>query len=135
MLIPAGIVGAGTGLWMSVMSDPPDHDNSLLTVFRVGFGVAMVGSLLAGAAAIPQRRFAAHGAWMRRGYAIGLGAGTQAFIVGLWVLTRGNPTGDTRAWLMFAGWAINLVVAEWHNRNSSSLLSKRTSVESALGVS
>ncbi len=118
ILIPAGIMGAGTGIWLSVMSDLPGHDTTLLMVFRVGFGVAMAGSLLAGASAVAKRRYLAHGQWMRRGYAIGLGAGTQAFTIGACTLVRGVPSGDTRAWLMFAGWAINVAVAEWLNHNN-----------------
>ena len=118
LLIPAGVIGAASGLWMSVSPNLPAHDNTLLMGFRVSFGLAMAASLLAGARAIRERRYDHHGAWMRRGYAIALGAGTQAFTVGLWTLFRENPEGNARAWLMFAGWFINLGVAEWHNHKA-----------------
>jgi hypothetical protein len=50
---------------------------------------------------------------MMRGYAIGLGAGTQVFTHVPWFLLFGTPDELTRAILMGAGWVINLVVAEW----------------------
>ena len=45
--------------------------------------------------------------------AIGLGAGTQVFAFGLWVLVLGEPGEVGTAMLMAAGWVINLAVAEW----------------------
>jgi hypothetical protein len=50
---------------------------------------------------------------MMRGYALGLGAGTQVFTTIPWVLIAGQPTAVPRAFLMGLGWAINLAVAEW----------------------
>jgi hypothetical protein len=50
---------------------------------------------------------------MIRAYAIGLGAGTQAFTHLPWLLLVGQPGVGTRAILMDAGWVINLVFAEW----------------------
>ena len=51
---------------------------------------------------------------MMRGYAIGLGAGTQSLTLGNWFLIVGAAPGElSRALLMGAGWAINLAVAEW----------------------
>ena len=50
---------------------------------------------------------------MMRGYAIGLGAGTQAYTGLSGVLILGTPGELGRALYMGAGWAINIVVAEW----------------------
>jgi hypothetical protein len=49
---------------------------------------------------------------MIRGYAIGLGAGTQIFTLGFGepVFGTGSPA---RALLTGAGWVSNLAVAEW----------------------
>ena len=47
-----------------------------------------------------------------RGYAIGLGAGTQVFTHLPWMLFFGVPNELTRALLMAAGWVINIIVAE-----------------------
>jgi hypothetical protein len=51
---------------------------------------------------------------MTRAYAIGLGAGTQVLTHLPWfVLVEGKPGEIPRAVMMGAGWAINIVVAEW----------------------
>jgi hypothetical protein len=54
---------------------------------------------------------------MVRGYAIALGAGTQAFTHAPHLLVTGEqPGANVRAGLMLAGWLINLAVAEWYLR-------------------
>ena len=55
----------------------------------------------------------AHGAWMIRAYALGMGAGTQVLTHLPWFLLAGYPGEWTRAILMGAGWVINVAVAEW----------------------
>jgi hypothetical protein len=51
---------------------------------------------------------------MIRGYAIGLGAGTQVLTHLPWfVLVDGRPGELARGLMMGAGWVINVVVAEW----------------------
>jgi len=62
---------------------------------------------------ILRRDFTRHRAWMMRGYALGLGAGTQALPGIPWVLIFGTPGELSRALLMGAGWSINLAAAEW----------------------
>ncbi len=56
---------------------------------------------------------AAHGAWMIRGYAIGLGAGTQVLTFLIWFLIGGPDNELGRSVVMGSGCAINIVVAEW----------------------
>jgi hypothetical protein len=73
----------------------------------------MVVAISLGLAAIRRRDFARHRAWMIRGYAIGMGAGTQVLVHLPWLLFFGLPDELGRALLMGAGWAINLVVVEW----------------------
>ena len=53
------------------------HDGALVYGLRVLFGSAMLLSLLLGVVALQRRDFVQHGNWMLRGYAIGMGAGTQ----------------------------------------------------------
>lgn len=112
LLIPAGLLAAGTGLWMTVFYSLPEHDGQLLAGFRLLFGTAMLVSILLGLAAIRRRDFARHRAWMIRGYAIGQGAGTQVLTNVPWMLVAGAPGELPRALLMAAGWVINLAVAE-----------------------
>ena len=112
VLVPLGIAAAVSGLWMSVFYDLPPSDGDLLRAFRLFFGTGMVLAILLGLAAALRRDFRSHRAWMMRGYAIGLGAGTQVFTHVPWLLAFGVPDEFTRAMLMAAGWVINLVVAE-----------------------
>ena len=91
----------------------PDGDGELLYGLRLLFGSAMALSIVLGIVAIRRRDFVGHGAWMIRGYAIGLGAGTQVLTHLPWFLLLGTPDELPRALLMGAGWVINLAVAEW----------------------
>jgi hypothetical protein len=50
---------------------------------------------------------------MMRGYAIGMGAGTQALVLMIGEMISGKPNELSRALLMGAAWVINLAVAEW----------------------
>ena len=113
LLIPTGFIAALSGLWMTLFYPWPEGDGEILFVLRLVFGSAMVLSIVLGVAAIRQRDFAQHGAWMIRAYAIGLGAGTQVFTHLPWFVLFGTPDEFPRALLMGAGWVINLVVAEW----------------------
>ncbi|MCG5445771.1 DUF2306 domain-containing protein [Micromonospora sp. NIE79] len=117
VLVACGLTVAFTGLWMAVAYDLPAHDNDVLAGMRLVFGSAMAGSILLGLAAVLRRDIARHRRWMTRGYAIGLGAGTQAFTHAPYLIATGEqPAGNVRAGLVVAGWLINLAVAEWYLR-------------------
>ena len=73
----------------------------------------MAVSIILGFLAIRQRRVSAHQAWMRRAYAIGMGAGTQALIQIPYVMIIGQPDSLPHALLMGGAWIINLAIAEW----------------------
>jgi len=113
IVVPCGLVAALSGLWMTQFYPWPDGDGEILYGLRLLFGSAMLLSILFGVAAIRRRDFAQHGDWMLRGYAIGMGAGTQVLTNVPWVLIFGKPGEFPRALLMGAGWVINLAVAEW----------------------
>jgi uncharacterized membrane protein len=113
ILIPSGLVAALSGLWMTLFYPWPDGDGVILYGLRLLFGSLMLLSILLGVAAIRRRDFVQHGNWMTRGYAIGLGAGTQALTQLPWVLIFGQLDELTRALLMGAGWVINLALVEW----------------------
>jgi uncharacterized membrane protein len=119
LLVPAGLTVALSGLWMTLFYPKPAGDGALLTFLRLVFGSAMAISIVLGLAAIRRRDIARHRAWMIRGYAIGLGAGTQAFTHLPWMLLVGQPGEVPRALLMAAGWLINLAVAEWCIRTTT----------------
>lgn len=121
ILIPCGLVAALTGLWMAQFYRignpggplPADFEGPALYVIRLVVGSMMALFLCLGVAAIRRRDFPRHGAWMLRAYALGLGAGTQAFTHLPWFLFPGLRGELARTLFMGAGWVINAAVAEW----------------------
>ena len=113
IVIPCGLVTALSGLWMTLFYPWPVADGVILYGLRLLFGSAMLAAILLGIDAIRRRDFAQHGDWMLRGYAIGMGAGTQALTLMAGEMIIGPPSILSRAILMGAGWVINLAVAEW----------------------
>ncbi|HKN50891.1 MAG TPA: DUF2306 domain-containing protein [Amycolatopsis sp.] len=113
VVVPCGLVAALSGLWMTLFYPRPAGDGDLLTAFRLVFGSAMVFALVFGFVAILRRDVGTHKAWLMRGYAIGVGAGSQAVTSTVWLVLVGVPGEFARALLMAAGWVINLAVAEW----------------------
>ncbi|MBE1485509.1 DUF2306 domain-containing protein [Plantactinospora soyae] len=113
VLVPAGLVAALSGLWMTLFYPQPPGDGELLTGFRLLFGSAMAVCIVLGFVAVRRRNFARHRGWMIRGYAIAQGAGTQALTHLPWMLVLGTPGETARALLVALGWVINLAVAEW----------------------
>ncbi len=99
--------------WGAEQGSRHDHDGPLLYVIRLVAGSAMVLFICLGFTAIRRRDIARHRAWMMRGYAIGLGAGTPALTHVPYFLFEGLQGELSRALAMGAGWAINLAVAEW----------------------
>ena len=112
LLIPLGVVAALSGLWLTQFYPPVEHDSQLLYVIRLVVGSAMVLFICLGFAA-RQLDIVRHRAWMIRGYALGLGAGTQALTHLPWFLFEDIQGELSRVLLMGAGWTINLAVAEW----------------------
>lgn len=101
---------------MAVFYAEPADVGALLTGFRLVFGCGMAACIVLGVAAILRRDVGEHRAWMIRGYAIGLGAGTQVVTQGTWMIVVGPPDKLSNALMMLAGWLINIVVAEWSIR-------------------
>jgi uncharacterized membrane protein len=112
IVVPCGLVTALSGLWMNQFYPFVNFDGWFLYAIRLLVGLAMALSLWLGIAAIRRRDIPQHQAWMMRGYALGLGAGTQAF-THLPVVLFPSIQGElARTSCMAAGWAINLLVAE-----------------------
>jgi hypothetical protein len=133
ILVPAGVLVALSGLWMNFFYPRPPGDGESLVVVRLIVGLAMLASIVLALLAIRRRDFSSHGAWMTRGYAIALGAGTQVFTMLPWVVIFG-PIGAAdelpRTVLMTAGWVINLAGAEYIIRRRPGHRSNRTSAGS-----
>lgn len=109
----AGLVVGLTGMWMAQLyAIPAGLQGPLLHGVRLLAGGGMIASLLLGWRAVLRRDVPRHEAWMIRAYALAQGAGTQAIVLGPWMLATGQSTGPTRDLLMTLSWAINLAVAE-----------------------
>ncbi len=112
VLTVAGLLVAGSALWMTLLYAPKPGTGDLLYVLRLVVGSATAAFLVLGFTAIRRRDIAAHRAWMIRAYAVSLGAGTQAFTEGFSGALFGDGVlvGDLAKG---AGWVVNLAVAEW----------------------
>lgn len=113
LLVPCGLLVGLSGIWMTLFYPRPEGASDLLFVLRLLFGLGMVVSIVLGYVAIRRRDVPQHRAWMMRGYAIGLGAGTQVLTLMIGEMLAGPPNELGNALLMGAGWVINLAVAEW----------------------
>ena len=132
VLVLCGLLGALSGLWMTVFYPKPDDVGVLLTGTRLVFGTAWVAFIALGFAAIRRRDVTGHRAWMIRGFAIGLGAGTQAVTLSAWLVAVGTPDRLSKALLMLASWLINLAVAEWIIRRQAKPSRATVQVRAAL---
>jgi len=120
VLVLCGLVAALTGVWMTMFHPPATFagalparfDGPILYVIRLLTGTAMALFLCLGVAAVLRRDIPRHQAWMIRGYALGLGAGTQVFTHLPWFLFPSLRGALARTLCMGAGWALNLAVAE-----------------------
>lgn len=112
VLAVAGLLVAGSAVWMTLSYAAKPGTGDLLYVLRLSFASAMAACLVLGFTAVRRGDIPAHRAWMMRAYAIGLGAGTQAFTEGIGQALLG--TGELRGDLAKgAAWVINLAVAEY----------------------
>lgn len=112
-LVPAGLGVALTGLWMTAFYDLPVRDTVVVNGMRYLVGTTMVVALVLGVRAALRRDFVSHSAWMTRAYALAMGAGTQALLLGPYTVLAGglDPVANTIG--LTAGWVINAAVAEW----------------------
>lgn len=114
VVLVAGLLTALTGLYMTQTYPWPAGDGVAVYLERLVVGIAMLASLGASVAAIRRRDFVAHGHWMLRAYALGMGAGTQVLTHLPWFLIMPDkPTELPRALMMGSAWVINALVAEW----------------------
>jgi len=120
LAVGAGVVVALSGLWMAQFYRLPIHDGALVYAFRLLFGAGMTYAFVKAFVAVRRRDIAGHRAWMVRGYAIGLGAGTQVVTLLAGEVALGPPDAMARGWLMGGAWVFNAAIAEWIVRRSRS---------------
>lgn len=120
ILVPFGLLVGLSGLWMTLFYDYPEGASKLLYGLRLFLGFGMVLSIVLGFISIRRRDVNQHLVWMTRAYAIGMGAATQVLTGMVGALVIGEPSEFENALLMGAAWVINLAIAEWSIRKSSS---------------
>jgi len=96
---------------MTVFYEPEPGTGNLLYGFRLVLTTGTATCLILGFTAARRRDFTSHRAWMIRAYALALGAGTQAFTVGIGagIFGTSDLVGDLSR---ITAWVINLTVAE-----------------------
>lgn len=111
VLVAAGLLVAGSGIWMTLFY-PDAPGGALLWTARLVAGSATAVSLVLGFTAIRRRDFGAHRAWMIRAYALSVAAGTQTLTQGVGEGVFGVTELSTGLSVTSA-WLINAAVAEW----------------------
>ena len=129
VLVGAGLVVAGSGLWMTLFY-PGAPGGDLLWSVRLLVGSVMAGCVVLGLAAVRRRDVAAHRAWMIRAYALALAAGTQTLTQGIGEGVFGTTDLST-ALSVSAGWVLNAAVAEWIVRRPAALRVRRARAAAA----
>ncbi|WP_433166337.1 DUF2306 domain-containing protein [Kribbella sp. CA-247076] len=129
VLVVAGLVVAGSGLWMTLFY-PGAPGGDLLWIVRLIVSSAMAAALVLGFTAIRRRDIAAHRAWMIRAYALAVAAGTQVFTQGVGEGAFGTGELST-ALSVSAGWVINAAAAEWIIRRPAAKRTRRARAAAA----
>lgn len=114
ILVFMGLLSAVSGLWLTLVYPRVPTDGDWLFGIRMVVGIWMTICLLVAFVFVRKKKITEHSHWMTRGYAIGMGAGTQVFTHLPWfLLVGGDPAGIPRDLMMGAGWLINFLFAEW----------------------
>ena len=127
-LVPLSLIATLTGLWMAHFYPWLTGDGEAVYVMRLIVGAAMTLSIVRGIGSLLHHEYAAHGAWMLRGYALGMGAGTQVLTHLPWfTFVGGRPGEGSRAVMMALGWIINAILAEYIIRTRFAIHVRATS--------
>ena len=118
VVVALGLLVALSGLWMTLFYARQPGTGELSFLFRLVFGSALAACIVLGVSAIRRGDVPTHQAWMTRGYAIALAAGTQTFTLAIGPALFG-PGVLTKDLSLGAAWLLNLAVAEAVIRRSA----------------
>ncbi|GAB3359250.1 DUF2306 domain-containing protein [Lysobacter tyrosinilyticus] len=113
--------GATIGLsGLSILVQVTSQRTPLVDIARGLFGLALLIALAQAMAAIRDRDFLRHRAWVIRAYAVGMGLGTVALVFfPIYIVTGQPPIGLASDILFVATWVLNIAFAEVVIRHSS----------------
>lgn len=120
VLAPLGVIGGLSGVWLAVAYWTLTKDGPVLFSLRWIAGLGMAACVFYGVVRVVKGDVAGHRAWLLRGYALGIAAGTQFFTHLPFFLVHGGLLASQleTTVAMAAGWVINLVVVERHLRRA-----------------
>lgn len=112
LLLAMAFLVSISGLWMTYVYPPVNHDGKIVYIFRLIVGYSILFFLFQSIRALLRKNFLSHGIWMTRAYALSLGAGTQVFShIPIFIFP--SIQGEiSRAIAMGMGWIINIAIAE-----------------------
>ena len=113
--------GAILGLsGLSLLAQVTSERTPLADIARGVFGLGLLIALVLAMAAIRNRDFLRHRAWVIRAYAIGMGLGAVSLVFfPIYIITGQPPTGLASDILFVASWALSIAFAEVVIRQSS----------------
>ena len=111
VFVLGGLMLSLSGLWLLALY--PGSAGVILQSGRLFMSLALLVCLPLAVDYARRRNIAAHRAWMMRGYAIGIAAGTQSLILFPYYLLAGDPVGVWADVVLLSGWVINICVAEY----------------------
>lgn len=118
IFVLSGTVIGFSGL--SILAQVTSQRTPMVDIARGLFGLALLVALALAMAAIRNRDFLRHRAWVIRSYAIGMGLGTVALVfIPLYIVTGQPPIGLTSDILFVVTWVMTIVIAEVVVRRSS----------------
>lgn len=112
LLLAMAFLVSISGLWMTYVYPPVNHDGKIVYIFRLIVGYSILFFLFQSIRTLLRKNFLSHGIWMTRAYALSLGAGTQVFShIPIFIFP--SIQGEiSRAIAMGMGWIINIAIAE-----------------------
>lgn len=106
--------GAILGLsGLSLLAEVASHRTPLADIARGLFGLALLIALAMGMAAIRNRDFLRHRAWMIRAYGVGMGLGAVSLVFFPIYIVTGQPPNGLASDILFVGsWMVAIAFAE-----------------------
>lgn len=118
-----GVGAALAGTWMAWAWPAKEFDSLALNLTRTTFALAMVVFIVKGVTAARRRELVTHQVWMTRAYALWAAGGTQAFTLLPFIVPGFEHLQSPALYALLAGlsWPINLAIAEWSLKSTSSV--------------